>query len=64
MVAEIDSDHASSAFDECAKIPKRLGLFKNTECVWLTGNSQVNRIIGDDLKEHARVWSTFVKLSG
>src|SRR5215218_2158342 len=63
VVAEIDSNHAAPALHECAKIPESLGLFQDAERVRLAGNREINLVVGDDLKEHARIRTTFVKLS-
>ena len=64
VIAKIDPDHAAPALHERAEIPERLGLLQDAERVRLAGNREINRVVGHNLKEYARVWTTFVKLPG
>ena len=64
IVAEVDPDYASSAFGERAEVAEGLGLFQDAKRVWFAGNGKICFVIRDDLKEHSRVRTTFVKLSG
>ena len=63
-IERIDTDHSSTAFGESAEVTEGLGLFEYAEGVVFTRNRKVGLVVGDDLKEHARVRTTFVKLSG
>src|ERR1043165_2556941 len=64
VVAEVDTDHAAAALGERAEIAERLRLLEDAEREFLAGDREIRRVIRDDLKEHARVRTAFVKLSG
>ncbi len=49
---------------ERAEVAESLGLFENAERVRLTWYREIRLVVRDDLKEHTRVRTTLVKLSG
>ena len=55
---------APSAVCQYLKIPPRLCRFHDSKRVFLSRYRQLHRIVTSDLQKYARVWASFVSLSG
>jgi hypothetical protein len=59
----MDPQRTAIPFCENLKITASLGSFYDSECVFLFGHRNIDRVIASDLEKHAGVGSAFISLA-
>src|SRR5436190_14107057 len=60
----MDSQGAASAIEQHLKIAAGLCRFDHAECIFLTGNLEIEGVVRCDLEKYAVVCSALVRLAG